>query len=496
MNLRNEIEDVLKQLGNDWPKDDSFVNQVMNKIDDDSSTDDSVEVRSQRRISMKLLVAIAASLAVIFTAWWGIGTRSNLYAQVSQAVRGAKTIQAFRFVQKASGEPVAVSKTWYEKGIGFRFERDQTVRFGNNENMWVHRKSSGKAVRTSTGDIEKVLAPLFAEVDGIAKQLDREFSRSAKADREINGVLCQAYRLTDFKTIVDDNLRNGTARMTVFLDSNVRLVRSVYEVKQGDEWLKDYTDWKYDEAVEPSLFTPNFGDDVQVVDADEAFSHMFDPATALHSEERDGLIFAVHQISRFGSNGVYFVSSVRGTEKTLEEFPIKIRRVRPGEFVARGPAKNYYASPLIPGDGRTTPGCYRLKLASATHQGVDVCWWVMIPRGFPYTFETEPGKLRFRVGVTPSGDYAEARHMRADGLIRNISWAITLNVPQQEAIPTFANIAGQIYSDHENLALFPSKSLSIGSRAEHKSGSIDAMSSEEFIHAASNLVRSWQASNK
>ena len=497
MKSHNEIEDVLKNIGSEWPEDnDLLLNRVMSDIADrDSSGPKIVEVGSRRRMSMKLL-AIAASVTAMLAIWWEFGTGGTLYADVSRAVRRARTVQAFQYVQKGDGKPVEVSKCWYEKGVGFRYERDQTTRLGNSQHTWTLHKDLGKAVRSSTGDIEKVLAPLFEEVDGIARQLDREFSRHLQSDQEIDGVPCSAYRLTNFERVGDKGLRgqlqNETARIKAFLDPDNRLVRSVFKTKQDNAWVQTFTDWRYDQVLDSKLFEPEFGDNVKIVDADDLFNQMFDPTTAVHSEERDGLVFAIHQISRFGDKGVYFVSSVRGTAKTLEQFPQRRVRVRPGEFVVHGPAKNYSASPMVPGnDG--IPGCFRLKLATATHQGVDVCWWAMVPRATAKNkFEFEPGKLKFQVGITPGGEYAKARHMR-DGTIYHMNWNVELDVVAQKPIPTLSDIANRIYSDHMTLAPIRSKSLWIGTMGEHQSGSVDTMSTEEFAQATSNRVKSWQA---
>ena len=117
------------------------------------------------------------------------------------------------------------------------------------------------------------------------------------------------------------------------------------------------------------------------------------------------------------------MSSVRGTAETLKEFPLKKRRFRPGLFFVDGPATNI--------TGPQGHGFFRLDLASASHQGIDVRWWVLIPRGTPPNhFEVSPGRIKLNVGVTPHGDYAKARHADERGVIHHMEWDVELDVPR------------------------------------------------------------------
>ena len=81
-------------------------------------------------------------------------------------------------------------------------------------------------------------------------------------------------------------------------------------------------------------------------------------------------------------------------------------------------------------------------------------------------------------------------------MIQHINWTLTLDVPQHDVGPTFADIAGRIHSDHKMLAAIPFKLLSVGSIGEYKAASVDDISVEEFTKAARNLVRSWQAADE
>jgi hypothetical protein len=237
------------------------------------------------------------------------------------------------------------------------------------------------------------------------------------------------------------------------------------------------------------LFQPNFGDDVKIVDADEAFDAFADPASAVHREQRDGLIYAIHRVERFENGGVLIVSSVRGTAETLKEFPLTKRRVRPGLFFVDGPATNYNASP----QGH---GFFRLDLASASHQGIDVRWWVLIPRGTrPNHFEVSPGRIKLNVGVTPSGKYAKARHADERGVTHHMRWDIELEVPRPAKLPTLEEIANRVHADHVALDSVPTKWLQIADHGEHKTSEVDDINSAEYAKAVANNIRSWMKSD-
>ncbi len=498
MSSINDIEKVLVQIGDEWPRDDSFVECVLRETAQHSQFAD-VPARTRRRMhrAAQPLIGIAASLAIAGFALWILGSGTSLYAQVTAAVHQARTLQMVHYVLPPEGERTVVHQAWYQRNVGYRVETADRIQLGNHEHVWTYEKSSATAVRSAAHGIDKALSPIFSKVEELASQLDNEFVRDPTRDADIDGDPCHAYRLTNYEQYTHPKLQQGNMRLVVYLDSEKRLKRSVTEMKHDGHWIPVFIDWKYDKEIDPSLFEAEFGDAVTLVDADEAFARTFDPATAIHAEERDGLIYAIHEISRFDDNGVYFVSSVRGTEETLAEFPPTKREMQPGVYVVDGPA-SYTSSPQVSGNWqKKIPGCHRLELASASHQGVKVTWWVMIPRSAPGTFEFKPGFLRFKVGVTPQGEFAQARHRDAEGVVHHINWDLTLAVAEQDAIPTFDEIAKRIHADHLALESVPfNKYLSIGDCRKVRNTSAIEITAEEHGKAARELVRSWQALDK
>ncbi len=489
MKSRDDIEKVLERFGNEWPDDGSIVERVMQEI---GSAPVCKNTQQKRRLIMKSLFAAAASLTIVASLWWSVVENGNsLYAQVTTAVRQARTLHTIQYVQpKDADEPVRVTESWYERGVGFRHERPNYVRIGNKEHFWTLAKDRKVATRSRSDGIEKATEPLFSEIDRLARQLQDEFELYPEGDLTIEGRACQAYLLTKLDRYADSGLKAGERRVLIFLDEESRLVRNVFESRHGDDWRTErFSDWKYDEPVNRAMFQPNFGDDVKIVDADEAFDAFANPASAVHREQRDGLIYAIHYVERFENGGVLVVSSVRGTAETLKEFPLTKHRFRPGLFYVAGPASNYNASP----QGH---GFFRLELARASHQGIDVRWWVMIPRGTPPNhFEVSPGRIKLNVGVTPSGEYAKARHADERGVIHHMAWDVELDVPRPARLPTLEEIADRVHADHVALDSVPTKWLQIGYHGENKTSEVDDISPAEYAKAVANSIRSWQTND-
>ncbi len=214
-------------------------------------------------------------------------------------------------------------------------------------------------------------------------------------------------------------------------------------------------------------------------DSDAAFEKMTALDSAVHKEERDGLIFAIHQAKRFENGGVLIMSTVRGTDETLAQYPP----------THQGPATNYQASPQ--GSGH-----FRLMLAEASHQGIDAQWWMLVPRGeSPTWFEDKDGKVQLELGITPQGEYAKANHADERGVIQHIYWKLPLDIPKPDQLPTLDEIATRVHSDLSDLGALPLNGrLNMGvedvkGTPTSRFGSATNVSREEFAKAT---LEHWQ----
>ena len=486
MKSQEDVEKILSDFGKAWPESGSIVEGVMQKIE-------SLPVRqyssNRRRIIMKSMIGIAASLAVIALIWWGVlGDRNSLYAQVIEAVHKARTFHTIQFAQPKDGaKPIKATEQWFERGVGFRMEGFGQIRLGNDEYIWSFNKDRNIVTRSQSNGIDKATMPIFAQIDQLAQELQNEYERYPKGDQEIDHEPCKAYLLTKTDRIVDSSMKSGERRGLIYLDQQSRLVRGVVQRRENDRYnTESYISFKYDEPIDPALFKPDFGKDVKIIDADEVFDEFVNLKTAIYVEERSGIIYAIHRVERFENGCVLVVSSVRGTEETLKKYPLTKRPVRPGQFLTDGPATN----PLTSQSGGDT---YHMKLADATHQGIDVSWWAMIPSYTrPDYFEVAPGRMKIHVFVMPHGEFANLFRDK-NGIGHDLSWDIEVNVPGPTAISTTEEIAKGVYADQVALEAVPFKFLCYDESDTEKSVEVGDIAPDEYARLVARDIRSlWE----
>jgi hypothetical protein len=293
--------------------------------------------------------------------------------------------------------------------------------------------------------------------------------------------------LSGFKSAVDPAFKSGKKRLRILLDDQSRIVRAFMEDRSDDHWVVQLTfHWTYDVPVDGALFQPRFADDVKMVDADAVFDKFVDLESAIHREEQSGIMYAIHHAERFQDGGILVVSSVRGTADTLKKYPLTRRPIGPGLIFAAGPAVNYEGSPQ-------GGGYFRINLAQVSYKGIDVRWWVLVPRDTPPThFDVAAGKVKLPVGITPHGDFAKANFADKDGVIQHLTWDIVLDVPQPQSLPSLTTIANQVYADQIALEAVPFRWLDMGAK-DHEEQIIDPSktTAAEFSNAVVANVRQW-----
>ena len=157
---------------------------------------------------------------------------------------------------------------------------------------------------------------------------------------------------------------------------------------------------------------------------------------ALRQVELGGLILAVHDLQPLvGREGFYVVSSVRGTAEFLKTYPPRPRPVNPEVVV--------FDVAFQPGSNMMQGGKYdRIVMGSASRDGVEFSWWLVVPRRFfkvkdgkrvylPENDQSampgEPGRLDDLPGtarVPLSATYWDEKHRDANGAQQDVStWA-------------------------------------------------------------------------
>lgn len=489
--MDDSLQQQLTQLGCQWSTDGSFVDGVMSRVGSESRRP-VIAGHTGNRL-MRFSYWTAATIVVCFGLWWAFGpqsTGSALYAQMKEALKQVQTIHAVISVHTDDGKLAHAGDMWFARGKGFAIFTPEHTRIDNGTYFWEHRRGSDTASRTKSQSTDELLDQAL----NIREELQRDCERYPAGDRAMGGVNHQCYRLTFHGTAMpaDRSILDSYKRRTyIFVDPKSLLSRVESQEKVEGEWhTRIVRTWEYDVPVDPKLFEPDFGEHVRVIDTDEAFEQLTAMEHSLHTEQREGLIYTIHQAKRFEHGGMMIMSSVRGTAETLKKYPPTRRRLQPGLYISDGPARNYDASPQ-------GSGYFRLILARANHKGVDVEWWMMVPRGRkPDWFEDQDGRVQLKLGITPRGEYAKANHADERGVIHPIYWDLAIDIPKPDRMPSLTEITRRVHTDLKVLSSVFSKHLHMGvekvNDVPHQQfGSTDDVSPEQFAAATRKHLLWW-----
>ena len=289
MRSPEDIEKVLKRLGSAWPDHASIVDRVTSEVNSSFRWDGgatatptgSKTVIKSRRILVKSLLAIAASLVACAAMWfvWE-GNHNTLYAQVVEAARKAQTIHIVHYGQhEGEAKPVKITENWYEKGVGFRRDacdwthkdgQCATLCLSHGNDFWTLDKERKNTVVHSQRGITKETEEIFSDIDRHARDLQDHGRRYPEGDQTLDGQACKAYLLgsenkADLRVKTDEPEKH---RQIFYLDEHNRLVRIESQERQDDHWKTTlFTTIAFDEPFKAALFQPNFGKDVKVVEA-------------------------------------------------------------------------------------------------------------------------------------------------------------------------------------------------------------------------------------
>jgi hypothetical protein len=281
-----EIETVLARLGAEWPAESSIVDGVMQTI---QSRPTPAAAPKHRRIFIKSLIGIAASLAVFAALWWTIdGSRNSLYAQAIDAVHKARTLHVTYYAAgKGETEPMKESEIWYDSEVGVRSDScgqniSQYARLDNEEYSWSFDREKNVVTRFRRRGAQKQYqyyeVRLLAEIDRHVRQLQDECQRYPKGDKTFDGQPCKAYLVVKLGRYLNAAQYHDASslpvdfRLILYLDQQSRLVRDERQDRRDNSWTTTgFHVIQYDETLDPAVFEPNFGKDVKIVDVDVEF---------------------------------------------------------------------------------------------------------------------------------------------------------------------------------------------------------------------------------
>lgn len=490
MKSRADVEDVLEELGRDWPADESIADGVLRGLDSIPPRPAEKPARGRGR-GVRRVLLVTASVAVCAALWWASPSHSTVYARTRDAILRARSFQmTTRWFGEGDGRDRLTLTMAYERGVGFREDWPDEMSLGNHEGAWHYRKGAKLAVKTKGPGISRMvdrfldheLGRIFADVS---------YERYAAQDQVIDGQPCEAWLITNPRYKVVGDVDADRQRSIVLKDKQSRILRTIIEVRPLEQWIaRADIELKYDVPLDAALFQADFPEDVRVVDADSAFEHFIDLEHAIYLEDRRGLWYAIHHAERTENGGLFFVTSVRGTDSTLKKYPLTERPLTRGKIFIDGPADQY--------PGSQDPGIRGnvIQLAAVDHQGINVSWWILIPvvPTDRTPFDAGEGKVKVPAGFRPLGPFGRENFTDADGVTHPAKWEIQLPLPKAASLSSLDAISKRVYGDLESFEGVPFRFPNMRYRGLMlvNFNDFDKTTPAEFAEAVADEVQWWK----
>ncbi len=353
------------------------------------------------RIVMKNSITRLGFAAAVIFCLLGLlvlfGNGETLYAQVIEAIENTHTIHA---ITKSlnNGQWVKSTEVWYEddKGIvetDWRGGERTSIRIDDGQYRWNYHAGNHYARRSSSVDPMGVAQKLLN-----AESFKERAIREPDEDKVVDGIRYTAYICSN---------PEHTLQILTWLDETKR-VRGWEKMRllDGGQW-QTYRIGRveYNMGLSEEVFTPDFGEDVEIVDIDTELDAYSDLDDALFTREELGLIFAVHQLRRCEGDLIFAVSSIRPSDTWRK----KVRSM--------GPAVWDYGSYHFGSSWRRLDQFGRgssyqpVDLGWIYHAGLHVRWTLFSAQGF----EPEgPKECELEVYLSTTGGLREKRtiHLR------------------------------------------------------------------------------------
>lgn len=324
--------------------------------------------------------ALAALIALVMTGFW-TSQRQTLQAALREGLKQEQSWHVTR--QFFDGEEVIVGEIWFHRDHGLRTEAmgQVTVDNGTKSYTWSTRRDSTVLLRPSMDGIAMVVE--MCDISRIPK--DWKKRREPQLDQEVAGDRCQAYVLDRESDPAGSDIEE---RLVALVDVVDRLRRIVQQRLLGSEWERQsQVTIDYGRQIAASVFEADYPKDAKLVDVQAALEGRFPSAEAVATKEKDGLLFAVHDVVLIDEGCWYVVSSVRGTAEYLEKYPPTKRRFN----------LNYTAQDVAwqMGTHGSVGNTLQLFMFKMEWQGVEYLWRLVVRRDLaPPNNGAEPGKVR------------------------------------------------------------------------------------------------------
>ncbi|MDR3618452.1 MAG: hypothetical protein P4L85_03810 [Paludisphaera borealis] len=479
MTTQDDMDGRLARLRAEWPVG-SMVDDVMARIGPESPRRASL----RRRLFAGLAASgLAASLGL---AWLILASHpTTLLAGVQDSLNKAKS--AHLIITAWNDRDVAYrSDTWYRKGEGLRVESPDQVIVEDGKTQWAWRPDAtpGELVvlrQRSPGFFTTQLPAMLAlpDVGGEWTQ-----ARTPELDRDVDGLACQGFTLNLKPPTPSGAVRpvdQPAIRGLVLAEPDGRIHEITVQRRRDDgSWRREREiRIEYDVPIPAEKLAANLPAGARVIDRDAAFDSRYPLDRAIHRVELGGLILAVHDLQPLKDRGgFYVVSSVRGTPEFLKAYPPRRRPLNP-EVVLLDVAFQRVANGNLGGKYDF------VGLGSATRDGVEFGWWIVMPRRFfqvkdgkrEYLPENdasampgEPGRLDDLPGkarVPLSATYWDEKHRDAKGAMQGVSTWVEVPLPPDRPPTTLEVVAGRARRD---LLLMGAAGGLLGVAADAKGG--------------------------
>jgi outer membrane lipoprotein-sorting protein len=463
----DHVENRLGQLRADWPVG-SVVEKVMSRISTEPALIKARRARSRRLVSPLAALAASGLLAAAGLAWVIITSHpSTLQAAVQDNLARAASAH-LQFTFRDDKGQAHKSEAWYRRGEGIRLESPDEVLVEDGQFQWSWRPNApaGEQVvlrQPHQGFFKKQLTPLLALPD-IPAFLSRD--RAPEFDRDVNGRACRGYLLT--QTGPDPSLPPGARpvdprpfRVLVLADADERVHEVIMQYRAADGNWQPGREIRieYNVPVPPERIAVHLPAGARVINRDEVFNSRYPLDQALLRVEIGGLLFAVHETRPLKNReGIYVVSSVRGTPEFLRIIPPRRRMLNPEVSLL-----DVAFQPM--GNGMMGGKYDRLSLGNASREGVEYAWWLVIPRKYfrikdgkrVYEPESdtswvagEPGRLDGlpgRLHVPLSATYWDESHRDARGVQQSVSQWVEVPLPPDRSPTTIDDVASRARHD-------------------------------------------------
>ncbi|RJP25956.1 MAG: hypothetical protein C4527_16250 [Candidatus Omnitrophota bacterium] len=314
-------------------------------------------------------LSVAVSVLAFITISIMLSQPTSLYAQVTKTLERAERLHIVGHTFQR-GEWSIACEIWHQKGKGYAIHynhhgRRETV-IDDGVHQWKYREGDSSAVRTKNRD-----SHMMREIEEVLnlREFERILATASIGTQIIRDHECHVYEW-----------RDQTYRAVVYIDADKRAHRfEDFSRQDKEEWIRqEIQDFYYDVDIDPSLFEPDFGPNVNIVNAENQLDLLMNLVKlddAVFKKEEFGHIFAVHEIQRVEGGIVYLLCSLRPTDATIRE----CGPILPSDSTGYGDFHFVTASKQL--DNGNWRSYQPWDFAEVNHQGLSVMWYVLIQKG-------------------------------------------------------------------------------------------------------------------